>query len=665
MIKRILLILLFPLHLFARQIFVSTSGSDTAAGTSQGTAWATISKVNTSAMSGDTVYFNRGNTWYGSIRPATSNIKYKAYGTGVNPLITGFTAVESWSNLGNNIWEGTVNGGLATSNMVSINGVNTAMGRYPNFGSAKDGYLTGESGSNTTTMINSTLTGTPNWTNAEILIRHQDWSSNRGTITAQSTTTLTYTSGSTYAFSANHGFFIQNAAATLDVQNEWYYYDANGTKKIQIYSKSSPTNVKVATLTTLVDMTYTSGTAKTGISFTGIDFSGCNGTLFKNFYANYTTIDSCSLSYAGVSGVEYGNTTSHLTIKNSTIKDCAMTGIYETYYTNVDNVLILNNTVQRIGINAGMIAPISGLYAEGNSSIGIIAGSLNYTVYGNYLDSIGYNGIALRQNQNNTIVRKNSVLTCGIVKNDGGCIYNGGQRGLAAATNVIIDSNICLNLARIGGGSSAGTGATTPHWRGIYLDATTIGVKVLWNFILNKSEGIYLSHSVDCIIQNNQIYGGGDAASYAGIINVIDAFTFNQGYQNTRRNRLVNNVFVTDSTAGVFYSSYNTFGTLDNIGTLDSNFYYNSLPSTYFSAVSGSTNARYSFSGWRTAHPIYDIHSQYVTGASLPVYYYNTTKSNQIINFLGYSKKDGWGRSFHDSYTLGPNLGILLFDGSL
>jgi hypothetical protein len=32
---------------------------------------------------------------------------FGAYGTGANPIITGFTTVSSWSNLGGNIWEST------------------------------------------------------------------------------------------------------------------------------------------------------------------------------------------------------------------------------------------------------------------------------------------------------------------------------------------------------------------------------------------------------------------------------------------------------------------------------------------------------------------------------------------------------------------------------
>src|SRR5205823_2520641 len=89
---------------------------------------------------GDNVLFNRGDVFYGRIiinksGASGSPITIGAYGTGANPVITGFTTVSSWTSLGSNIWESsnTVST-LSTANIVVINGVNTAMGRYPNSG---------------------------------------------------------------------------------------------------------------------------------------------------------------------------------------------------------------------------------------------------------------------------------------------------------------------------------------------------------------------------------------------------------------------------------------------------------------------------------------------------------------------------------------------------
>ncbi len=75
-----------------------TAADDNGAGTSPGTAWKTINKVNTTATAvGDVVYFKRGATWYLGDETATDLrlkrfVTYDAYGSGAKPIISGATA---------------------------------------------------------------------------------------------------------------------------------------------------------------------------------------------------------------------------------------------------------------------------------------------------------------------------------------------------------------------------------------------------------------------------------------------------------------------------------------------------------------------------------------------------------------------------------------------
>ena len=85
-----------PAH--ATTYYVAAAGSDSNNGTSTGTPWQTISKVNGSTFSaGDFVLFNRGDVWYGSSLTAPSSgssgspITFGAYGIGANPIIKGST----------------------------------------------------------------------------------------------------------------------------------------------------------------------------------------------------------------------------------------------------------------------------------------------------------------------------------------------------------------------------------------------------------------------------------------------------------------------------------------------------------------------------------------------------------------------------------------------
>lgn len=75
--------------------FVSKSGNNNADGLTPATAWATMSKVNSSSFSpGDRVLFKRGDTWreqliIRSSGSANGNITFGAYGTGDKPVIDG------------------------------------------------------------------------------------------------------------------------------------------------------------------------------------------------------------------------------------------------------------------------------------------------------------------------------------------------------------------------------------------------------------------------------------------------------------------------------------------------------------------------------------------------------------------------------------------------
>lgn len=68
--------------------YVKNGGSDVADGLSDATAWASITKVNATATSGDTVNFARGSTFTSpGLNPAANNITYQDYGSGALPLI--------------------------------------------------------------------------------------------------------------------------------------------------------------------------------------------------------------------------------------------------------------------------------------------------------------------------------------------------------------------------------------------------------------------------------------------------------------------------------------------------------------------------------------------------------------------------------------------------
>ncbi|MEO8962303.1 MAG: hypothetical protein ABI325_10495, partial [Ginsengibacter sp.] len=110
----VLLFGIFCLNATAKDYYISNSGNDSNSGTVVSSPWQTLNKLNSfkDLSPGDNVYFKRGDSFVGSItvnQSGTSGnpITFGAYGTGANPIITGFVTIDSWRNLGNNIWQST------------------------------------------------------------------------------------------------------------------------------------------------------------------------------------------------------------------------------------------------------------------------------------------------------------------------------------------------------------------------------------------------------------------------------------------------------------------------------------------------------------------------------------------------------------------------------
>lgn len=123
----IFILLLIPVWLNATNYYVKNSGNNANTGLSNAQAWQTIAKVNTIAFAaGDTILFNRGDTWIITTGTEALNIHHSgtdghqitfgAYGTGNKPILTGRTTLAGWNTTGNwtdggsNIWHITVDG---------------------------------------------------------------------------------------------------------------------------------------------------------------------------------------------------------------------------------------------------------------------------------------------------------------------------------------------------------------------------------------------------------------------------------------------------------------------------------------------------------------------------------------------------------------------------
>lgn len=130
--KKLLTILLFTVSLngWATTYYVKTGGNDGLAGTSDATAWASLTKVQSSTFSaGDSILFRRGDTFRGALYRNNEDgtpsnwIYWGAYGTGNRPKILGAKDISStgdWTVHSGNIWKTTATLGTVQDDISNL-----------------------------------------------------------------------------------------------------------------------------------------------------------------------------------------------------------------------------------------------------------------------------------------------------------------------------------------------------------------------------------------------------------------------------------------------------------------------------------------------------------------------------------------------------------------
>ncbi len=478
------ILLLIPLSLFGADHYVAIGGGG--AGTLI-SPFASITQVNAHTfVAGDNIYFKRGDTFVGTLVIDASGssgtpITFGAYGTGADPIITGFTTISGWTNEGSGIYSKAIASESNRIEIVTVDGVNTAMGRYPDTGS----WLTMESYSTNTSLTDNDLSASPSWTGAEIAVRKNPYVIDRATVTNHSGTTLYYTekSGGTglSVEGSNFGYFFQNDLKTLTTLGEWSY---NGTTFYMYFGAVDPTTkvVKVGTIeggiTCVYDYVNIEDLTIEGVNATGIDTDG----------SDYVNIDNCEIRFIGGKGIVLGT---YNTVDSSYIHDTNGNGIHT--YNN--SFQVTNSTLYNISMIFGAGY---GWHGQGYGILGHGTGGL---VQYNTFENIGYDGTY--SNGQDTQIRNNLFDNCVARHYDGGAIYvNGGNTGK------IISNNIILNTY---GSAEMETGRSLPDlWHtseGIYMDAYTTNVTAEGNTIYNsRGSGIKLHKTHDVTLNDNRVY---------------------------------------------------------------------------------------------------------------------------------------------------------------
>lgn len=618
--KKLILILfvLTSLILKANTYYFASAGSDNNPGT-QAQPFATVAKFNSLKLaSTDQVYFNRGDVFYGTLNPngsgtAASPILISAYGTGADPVITGFTTLSAWTSLGNNLYSSKASGG----NMVVVDGKFQVMGKLPK---GNTGYYTINS-TGTNSITSSALNGAYF---GEIVWRPNTWVLWRGAINSISGQTVSFTpiistsGGDPIKPVAGYGFFFQNSASYCTQNGEWAY--GSGALTIYLSDGQASHVVQVSTGQSCVTIS-----SRSFIVFDGLSFTGANVDIVDLLTSKNITFQNCSILYGGVQGVFGNETSQNITIKNCLIDHINSNGIRGAK--NASGWVITGNKISNIGAVAGMGGTGEGQYfgikfdnADGNGD--------NSQITYNDIDSCGY--IPVMFNGKNSLVQNNYIDTYGFVKDDVAGIY----ADISNLSGSKIDHNIVLN----GKGQPIGGNHSDYRAFGIYLDDGANNCEISNNTIAGMGRaGIYVHNGHELNIHDNLMFDNHEAGSeYYNDKSTIAGISYNNNTVLAKGSEEAFN----SSTAPTFFSS------------LDGNIYAKAgNDNNLFQAA----NSFYTFSAWKTLTKK-DAASKFVSTDTAQVFLFNSSAVAKTYNYAGTDLKG----TDYSSVTLQPYSAIVL-----
>jgi parallel beta-helix repeat protein len=648
---------LFAYSANATVYYVSASGSDANPGTSTSLPWKTLTKVNSfTPKPGDQILFNKGDEWTGTIivkasGSSSSPIIYGEYGSGANPVISGFTTVTGWTNEGKGIYSKPL---AVESNpeIVTINGVQYAMGRTPNVTDNQptiNSYYHIDSFSGVTSVTDSEVpAAVTNWTGAEMVVKNIEFGVwQRRAITGHTGTTLTLENKDTGVKNAvGFGYFIQKDLRTLDQYGEWFY---GGGKFYMYFGGVDPSTkaVKVSTVNSLVSIS-----SKNYISIKNIHFEGANTDAVYVNTSYGTKVDNCSFDFNNT-GVR-GSRAYELRVANNTFTHSTHQAIYQHWYS--DGSYIGYNTVDSTGLVIG--AGTSDWYTGKAMTVTYSRhdySSKNTIVEYNRITNSGYTGIHF--GGDSMIIRYNYINNYGLNKADNGGIQTGGNEFV----NQTIDHNIVLNgnVNDERHGLPAGTVSNRQY--NIYLDYYSTGGFTITNNTAAHCQGagIMLHGSQNVVIRNNAVY---DCA--IGVrLQELDGL----GYPS-RNVTMDNNIVFAKTLSQLCLLVRSTKNDFNQYGAFTNNYYAKPIDNTntFSTLVNTWANTYRNLSGWQSYASLdasSRMSTQAITNINELQFEYNTTVSPKTV-FLSQPMTDAKGTKYGKSITLQPFSSAVLMKDS-
>ena len=624
--------------------FSNTTGNDSRTSLQAqniATPWQSIQKLNANMsilLPGDSVLFKRGDTFYGGIVATKSGtailpIIFGAYGFGAKPVITGFINATGFTSLGAGVFESNTLSSGTIVNMVQINGMEYAMGRYPNADAINGGYLNFESfgiNSITDNELNSNI----NWTGADVVIRSRRWTTDRLKIINHSGGTIQYATPATYTLINKYGYFIQNNEKTLDQYGEWYYNPV--TNKIRIFfGNNVPVGIQVE-VSSIENLLIFRGS---NLFFENLSFEGANGNAIMNVgNLRNINLNYCNVLNTGINGLNFSGDTPGIVIDSCIISNSHNNGIV--LQGGCINATLTRNEIINSGIYAGM-----GQNGNGNH-IAIRCDAKGFYAENNRVLKCGYNGITFAGD--NCTIKNNFIDSFCTVKDDGGGIYTFTGTGLS--NTVYYNRKIIGNIIVNGVGAKFGVNLINSYLPavGIYLDANTTNVDIINNTVANcANDGVQIHNARFFNVSNNTLY------------NNFAQFTTSSGAEGdpVSGGIVKNNLFISKIATQRTASYFSLLNNVTNIGIIDSNIYARPILDSASIKVE-FPNMGWGFRSlayWKT-YSLKDANSkvsfQKISNVNDFDFRFNATNKTIIYQFSGLSKIDVAGNVYDNSVLI-------------
>lgn len=586
----------------------------------------------TNAAAGDRILVN-------DVIATTAEFSWTSSGADGNPIeilsengskITALKTLTGAVDQGGNIWKFANASTLDSLNIVLIDGVNTEMGRSPNFPNFYPVLYSNVINDKSTSLRLIDFDGLTDYVGGKIH-RKSSFRKVIATINSQVSNEVVISHPITAVNIDSFGCVITDHINVLDVVNEWFYDRATGD--LYVVAESEPTGVQIPTVDDLFDM------QGSYVTFKDITIEGANSYLFNNNKGATTYTD---LSFENVELSNAGRTAiflryDYLSMDECLIDECNDAGLQPS---NTENITVTNTEIRNIGLLYSML-PYGG---SGWGVNHIDPEGINLYQY-NYIHHTGYANWMTDPDFSDPNVEmyfKNNLCTysCNVFSDGGNVYMYSGTKALVDFLILEITDNILLYA--MDGSMAQPVAPTIPvPTSPLYLDEYTGNVTIEGNLMMGGSTGGMFFNLPDKNIaaRNNTIAYGGD---YATRINNISGFP-------STNIEMTNNIIV--STTDYSIEDSWDAANYDELNQ-DFNTYVRTESIPFEVRNVKPTLVLRTFAEWQSWSGK-DANSTLSVVEDVDIRY-NATKTNSVVQFSGYRWIDAKGVVYTESMTILP-----------